>query len=168
MRILIADTEMKHSEMLRNFLKHHKYTVDTVNTGEDTLFYALSLKYDAILLNINLPDQSGFDIVKELRRQNSATPILLLTVKNNLNECITGLDLGADDYLTKPLLLPVLLSRIRVLIRRSEHYTADENDIFTRCFPSYFLSNNALRCVESRIMLRIPSISSVSNMVLSS
>ena len=126
MRILIADDEKEITKALEILLEYHKYSVDIVNNGEEALTYALSNAYDGIILDIMMPGISGLQVLQKLRKENCKTPILLLTAKDDMDTRITGLDFGADDYLTKPFSTAELMARLRAMLRRSENYVAEE------------------------------------------
>ena len=119
MRILIVEDEIRLAEALGQIMEENKYTADIVHDGEAGLDYALSGIYDVIVLDVMLPKRNGFDIVRELRAQKDQTPVLLLTAKDEVQDKVTGLDCGADDYLTKPFFTEELLARVRALSRLS-------------------------------------------------
>lgn len=100
-------------------MKAEGYTVDTVNDGNDALDYIDGTEYDAIILDIMLPGLDGISVLKRIRGKKLKTPVLLLTAKSAIEDKVTGLDSGADDYMTKPFSLEELSARIRVMIRRS-------------------------------------------------
>ena len=102
MNILVVEDEVQLADTLAEILKRNKYNVDTVFDGDDGLEYARTGIYDCILLDIMLPVRSGTEIVRILRQEKNATPIMLLTAKSEVEDKIHGLDCGADDYLTKP------------------------------------------------------------------
>lgn len=118
MRILIVEDELLLAEALGEILRGNKLTVDVVHDGDNGYEYGLTNVYDVIVLDIMLPGMNGFEVVKKLRQQGITTPILLLTAKDEVSDKVTGLDLGADDYLTKPFDSEELLARIRALSRR--------------------------------------------------
>ena len=118
MRILLVEDEIELSDALKQILINNKYNVDTVYYGEDGLSYALTDIYDLIILDIMLPKINGLMVLKQLRRQGISTPIIMLTAKSQIEDKVVGLDLGADDYLTKPFAAEELLARIRALSRR--------------------------------------------------
>lgn len=118
MRILIVEDEVRLAEALCQIMLEQKYTADAVYSGTDGLHYALSGQYDVIVLDVMLPGMDGFAIVRELRRQKNSTPVLLLTARDELTDKVTGLDCGADDYMTKPFSPEELLARVRALSRR--------------------------------------------------
>lgn len=118
MRILIVEDEVRLAEALEQIITEQKYKVDMVYDGEDGLDYGLSGIYDVIVLDVMLPKRNGFDIVKELRKKQVATPVILLTARDEIADKVAGLDCGADDYMTKPFAPDELMARIRALSRR--------------------------------------------------
>ena len=122
MRLLIAEDVHELSSVLKTLLEHSHYTVDTVGNGTDALSYALTGVYDGILLDIMMPGMDGLSVLRELRRRGVRTPVLMLTARSDLEDRVTGLDAGADDYLPKPFATTELLARIRALLRRSGDY----------------------------------------------
>lgn len=119
MRILVVDDEPELVEQIRQALTKQQYTVDTAFDGEKALDRIYVDPYDLILLDIMLPKKDGFGVLLELRNEKKSTPVLMLTAKGGIEDRIKGLDLGADDYLTKPFSMEELLARIRALLRRS-------------------------------------------------
>jgi DNA-binding response OmpR family regulator len=117
MKILVVEDEKALLEGIANILSEENYQVDTALNGYEGLQLAKQGIYDAIVLDIMLPEIDGFSIVKSLREESIRTPILLLTAKDSVGDRVKGLDLGADDYLIKPFAAPELLARIRVLLR---------------------------------------------------
>ncbi|MBQ8084521.1 MAG: response regulator transcription factor [Lachnospiraceae bacterium] len=124
MRLLLVEDEEGFAEALCTSLKMEHYIVDWAADGEEGLDLALDDVYDAIILDIMLPKMNGLEILKEVRKQGIHTPVLMLTAKSELNDKITGLDMGADDYLTKPFHREELYARLRALTRRQ---TTDSN-----------------------------------------
>lgn len=118
MRILLVEDEKGFAEALCTSLKTEHYVVDWAADGEEGLDLALSDVYDAIILDIMLPKMNGLEVLSEIRKQNISTPVIMLTAKSELNDKITGLDTGADDYLTKPFHREELFARLRALTRR--------------------------------------------------
>lgn len=118
MRILIIEDEIRLAEALKELLEKNKHSVDVSLNGQDGLNNALCGIYDAVILDIMLPKMSGTDVLREIRRENIKTPVLLLTAKSEVEDKIRGLDLGADDYLTKPFDTGELLARLRAVTRR--------------------------------------------------
>ena len=125
MRILYAEDERGLSEAVVDILTYHHYTVDAVYDGETALAYAQLEEYDGIILDIMMPDKSGLEVLKELRKLGYKTPIMLLTAKAEIKDQILGLDTGADDYLPKPFSMELLLAHVRALLRRRPDYIAN-------------------------------------------
>ena len=126
MRLLYAEDETMLSEAVTDILQYHKYTVDSVNNGRDALDNGLSHHYDGIILDIMMPELDGISVVRKLRENSVMTPVLMLTAKSEIRDRITGLDAGADDYLSKPFEMSELLAHIRALLRRSEIYIPNQ------------------------------------------
>lgn len=122
MRILLIEDEIQLSEALKQILVKNKYSVDAVFDGEDGLIYALTDVYDVIILDIMLPKLNGLDVLKEIRKKDISTPVILLTAKGSIEDKIIGLDSGADDYLPKPFSPDELLARLRALTRRNGEF----------------------------------------------
>lgn len=125
MRLLLAEDEIAMSEAVVDILNYHKYSVDAVYDGEDALDYARSQSYDGVILDVMMPKLDGLSVLKQLRRENNFTPVLLLTARAEVEDRIGGLDAGADDYLPKPFAMGELLARVRAMLRRRENYTPD-------------------------------------------
>lgn len=123
MRLLIAEDEKDFSDALATILEHSHYSVDAVYNGKDALAYGMADNYDAILLDIMMPDMDGLTVLQKLRAAQVKTPILMLTAKGEAEDRIEGLNLGADDYLPKPFVMGELLARVAALTRRSGGYT---------------------------------------------
>lgn len=119
MRILIIEDDVKISDGLQRGLSDQHYSVDVASDGEEGEYLALTNDYDLIILDIMLPEKSGIDVCRSLRKEKLKTPILMLTALGTADDKIKGLDVGADDYLTKPFHLGELFARVRSLIRRS-------------------------------------------------
>lgn len=118
MKILVIDDDPLIVEFIRRGLVEDGYTVDSAGTGSDGLLNARVGRYDAVILDINLPDTTGLGVAREMRREGDRTPILLLTARTGTENLVDGLDSGADDYLTKPFDLRELRARLRALTRR--------------------------------------------------
>lgn len=125
MKILIVDDERGLTDALAVILKQNKYSVDCAYNGEDGLDMGLSGIYDLIILDVMMPKMDGFTVLKYLRQNKIDTPVLVLSAKTETADKIDGLNLGADDYLTKPFNTNELLARIRALLRRKEKFTSD-------------------------------------------
>lgn len=118
MRVLVVEDEPDLRRVLAQALREDGYAVDEAATGTDGLFKASAWDYDAILLDVMLPELDGMSLLSRLRKQKS-TPVLMLTARDAISDRVRGLDLGADDYVLKPFNLIELLARVRALIRRS-------------------------------------------------
>jgi DNA-binding response OmpR family regulator len=118
-KILIIEDELNMIQGLKDNLEFEGYEVDTAMEGRSGLQKILQGRYDLILLDIMLPEVSGFDICKSARREGVNTPIILLTAKGEEIDKVLGLELGADDYITKPFSLRELLARIKAILRRA-------------------------------------------------
>lgn len=122
MRLLLAEDERALSKALVAILKHNNYSVDAVYDGEEALDYLESEVYDALILDVMMPKIDGFGVLKKIREKGNTIPVLMLTAKSDVDDKVTGLDLGADDYLTKPFVAKELLARIRAITRRREDF----------------------------------------------
>ncbi len=123
MRILLVEDDTLLGEGLLLGLQRDKQSVDWVKNGESALTAMASTPYDAVILDIGLPKMSGLEVLKKTRRLGQQTPILILTAQDTVTDRVTGLDSGADDYLTKPFELNELNARLRALVRRSRGQT---------------------------------------------
>ncbi len=126
MRVLLVEDDKYLAEALEHILVKQKFFVDKVDNGEDGFFYAENGEYDAIVLDVMLPKMNGYEVIKKLREAGVATPTIMLTAKSEVNDKITGLDAGADDYLTKPFEPNELLARLRALTRRTGNVVLEE------------------------------------------
>ena len=142
MRILVVEDEIRLAEALGQIMTEQKYSVDIVHDGGAGLDYAMSGLYDVIVLDVMLPKKSGFEVVRTLRANKNTTPVLLLTAKDDITDKVTGLDCGADDYMTKPFSGEELLARIRALSRRQGDVVLEELSFadLTLNLSSYTLS----------------------------
>ena len=120
MRILVIEDEKKISDFIKRGLKEEGYAVDAAYDGENGLFLAKTNTYDLILLDLMLPKVDGITVCKRLRDEKVASPIIMLTAKDAVKDKVTGLDAGADDYLTKPFAFEELLARIRAILRKRD------------------------------------------------
>lgn len=120
MRLLIIEDERPLANVLKKGFEEHAFTVDLAFDGEDGLFLAENYAYDALILDIGLPEIDGLSLLRTLRRKGSDTPVLMLTARRELKDKVAGLEMGADDYIPKPFDFPELLARVRSAIRRSK------------------------------------------------
>jgi two-component system, OmpR family, copper resistance phosphate regulon response regulator CusR len=118
MRVLVVEDEMKVANALREGLEGEKFDVIVERTGEGAFFRVNTESFDVILLDLTLPGRDGLEILQALRQRGVKTPVLVLTARDSLQDRVTGLDAGADDYLIKPFAFAELLARIRALARR--------------------------------------------------
>ncbi len=117
-RILVVEDERKVASFIRKGLQQEGYAVDVVYEGDEAVRHAAAFDYDLIVLDLMLPRRSGLDVLKEIRSTKHKLPVLVLTAKGALEDKVTGLDAGADDYLIKPFAFAELSARIRALLRR--------------------------------------------------
>ncbi len=117
MRILFAEDERSLSRAVTALLEKNNYSVDPVYDGEEALAYLEAGNYDAVIMDIMMPKVDGLEALRRLRQQGNAIPVLLLTAKSEVADKVTGLDMGANDYLTKPFSTAELLARIRAMTR---------------------------------------------------
>ena len=118
-RVLVVEDEKKLGELLVRGLREEGYAADLAGGGEDALWMARAVEYDAILLDVMLPGIDGFEVCRRLRDDDVWTPVLMLTARDAVFDRVSGLDTGADDYLTKPFSFDELLARLRALTRRA-------------------------------------------------
>ncbi len=126
-KILIIEDNVDIANLIRVNLLSKNMVVDVAGDGVQGLQLALSNQYQMIILDLMLPKMDGMDVCRTLRSQNNFTPILMLTAKNSELDRVLGLEVGADDYLTKPFSVPEILARIHAIIRRSEQYQTPES-----------------------------------------
>lgn len=119
MRILVVEDEIILCKQIHNYLENKGFAVDTANTGQDGYFMGKEYPLDAAVIDLGLPDFSGIELIKKLRKDKLKFPILILTARSRWQEKVEGLEAGADDYLVKPFHYEELLARINALIRRS-------------------------------------------------
>lgn len=118
MRLLLAEDEKELSDALTAILRHNNYSVDAVYNGIDALDFLTAQNYDGAILDIMMPKMDGITVLTKIRAQGNMTPVLILTAKSEIDDCVQGLDSGADDYLCKPFSTKELLARIRAVTRR--------------------------------------------------
>jgi two-component system response regulator CiaR len=118
-KILVVEDDQMLREVVVAVLKEDEYLITETGNGEEGLYLAFQGVHDLLILDIMLPEINGLEIVKRLRSQNNAVPILLLTAKDSVQDKVIGLNSGADDYLVKPFAIPELLARVKALLRRT-------------------------------------------------
>ncbi|MCB1984106.1 MAG: response regulator transcription factor [Burkholderiales bacterium] len=119
MRILVIEDEIKLQEQIRQKLESVGYMVDTCNDGKEGLYIANEYPLDAAIIDIGLPGISGLEVIKTLRDQGNLLPVLILTARDSWQDKVKGLEIGADDYLTKPFQIEELQARLKALLRRA-------------------------------------------------
>ena len=129
MLILVVEDEKNINDIIVKTLKQEKYGVDSCFDGEEALDYIFSVEYDIILLDIMLPKKNGFEVMESMRKKGIKTPVLFLTARDQIEDRVKGLDLGADDYLVKPFAFEELLARIRVVLRKNSVSGEDSGNI---------------------------------------
>ena len=118
MRVLVVEDEVKMASLLRRGLEREGYAVDVAGTGVDAVWYGTENDYDAIVLDVMIPPPDGFAVCRTLRERGRWAPVLLLTARDAVEDRVTGLDSGADDYLAKPFSFAELSARLRAITRR--------------------------------------------------
>ena len=151
LRILLVEDEVGLSDALVQILSRNKYMVDACYDGVSGLDNALTGIHDVIILDIMLPGMNGLEILREIRRNKLDTPVILLTAKDEISDKVTGLDYGADDYITKPFSTEELLARIRSISRRNQHTVVENALSFSDITLN--LSTYELFCGEKSIKL---------------
>ncbi|WP_066900528.1 response regulator transcription factor [Streptobacillus notomytis] len=118
MKILLVEDEVDLNNIIKKYLNKNGYIVDSVFDGEEALFNLNEASYDLAILDVMLPKLNGFEVLEKIRKKNNKTAVLMLTSKDQVEDKVKGLDLGADDYLSKPFDFEELMARIRAIIRR--------------------------------------------------
>ena len=142
MRILIIEDDKKLCWLLQFRLEQEKYEADTCSDGGDAEYFLEQNAYDLVLLDRMLPHKDGLTILREMRQRNNNTPVIMMTALGELNDKVTGLDCGADDYIVKPFEVEELLARIRCLMRRPSHL--ESLDVISLCDVVYKPEENLL------------------------
>ena len=150
MNILIVEDEIRLAQALGHILNEQKYSTDIVHNGTDGLAYAMSGQYDVVILDVMLPGLSGFEVAKSMRDAKNATPVLMLTARDEITDKVQGLDYGADDYMTKPFSPDELLARVRALSRRQGDVVMDELEYSDLILN---LSTSTLHCGTKSVRL---------------
>jgi heavy metal response regulator len=128
MRILVVEDEKKVATFIKKGLEEENYAVDIASDGEEGLVLAQMNEYDLVLLDIMLPTLNGLEVLRRIRGNGSSVPILILTARDSIEDIVSGLDSGSDDYLTKPFSFAELVARVRALLRRK---TGEKTDVLT-------------------------------------
>ena len=124
MRVLLVEDDMRIASFVAKGLRENAYAVDTAKDGDEATYMASLSPYDIFILDVNLPVKNGFEVCSELRENGNSKPILMLTARDAVDDRISGLDTGADDYLVKPFEFRELLARLRALLRRNSDVRA--------------------------------------------
>jgi DNA-binding response OmpR family regulator len=127
MHVLIVEDQVKMASYLKRALEEQRYAVDVAHTGREALDWTSAVEFDLIVLDIMLPELDGLTVCRTLRGQGNQAAILMLTARDAVDDCVTGLDAGADDYLVKPFELKELLARLRALTRRQAGQPSGRN-----------------------------------------
>jgi DNA-binding response OmpR family regulator len=120
MRILVVEDDLKVACFIQSGLQQEGHAVDVLHEGTDAGQQACAVDYDAVVLDLMLPGRSGFQVLRDIRARKAELPVMILTAKDSIDERVTGLDGGADDYMGKPFILAELSARIRALLRRGK------------------------------------------------
>ncbi|MGN0484331.1 MAG: response regulator transcription factor [Lachnospiraceae bacterium] len=129
MKLLVVEDERDLNHIIVNHLKDDGYNVDACYDGEYAVDLIESIEYDGIILDVMLPKKNGFDVLKDIRSHGIQTPVLFLTARGETEDVVRGLDLGADEYMTKPFVFDELMARVRVLTRKK----TDHKENIYRC-----------------------------------
>src|SRR3989440_5998820 len=146
MRILLVEDERKVASFIARALRENTYAVDVAESGQKALELGADVSYDAILLDVRLPDLSGIEVCRELRQRGIESPVMMLTARGLVEQRVEGLDAGADDYLTKPFVLAELLARVRALVPQKQ--MADRKS--TRLNSSHDQISYAVFCLKKK------------------
>lgn len=152
MKLLLVEDSPQLNKALTTLLKRNSYLVDSASDGEEALMCLKEYQYDVIILDIMLPKIDGLEVLKRARKNNIQTPIILLTARSTIEDKITGLDLGADDYLPKPFAAEELLARIRALGRRKTNPIEEKKEI---AFADLVIdeANFTVKCADKIVSL---------------
>lgn len=149
-KILVVDDNVELSDNIREWLLMEQHTVDCCNDGVDGLAYLRTYDYDVVVLDWAMPRMTGIEVLKQFRSLGKATPVLMLTGRRTIDDKESGLDAGADDYLTKPFELRELSARIRALLRRSPVAPSD-----SLCLGDLILDRESKRVSKNGVELRL-------------
>lgn len=142
MRILVVEDQQRVASFIAKGLQEESYAVDVVQDGDEAVFMARTVDYDAIVLDLMLPGKDGMEVLREIRNHRVRSPVIILTAKGDLEDRVAGLNAGADDYLAKPFSFAELLARVRALMRRA----SEEKD------PVLFVSDLTLDPAQHKVV----------------
>ncbi|MEJ6473928.1 response regulator [Pseudoalteromonas piscicida] len=125
MRVIITEDNQQLAEFIQQAIAQDGHAADIATTAAQSTQFMQSWQYDALILDLGLPDKDGLEVIREIRKQQNTLPILILTARGSVDDRIKGLDLGADDYLNKPFAIDELKARLRALLRRPSSYTGN-------------------------------------------
>lgn len=151
--ILIVEDEKKISRVLQLELQYENYETEIADNGKDALKLIEENKFDLVLLDIMIPELSGLEVLRRVRRTDKATPIILLTARDEVYDKVSGLDLGADDYVTKPFQIEELLARIRVHLRKPKQQQTINEEILSIGDLSVNISTREVKRADNNIEL---------------
>jgi Response regulators consisting of a CheY-like receiver domain and a winged-helix DNA-binding domain len=151
MKLLLVEDSQQLNKALSTILKRNSFVVDSAYDGEEALIFIEQYQYDIIVLDVMMPKLSGFEVLKIMREKKIETPVIMLTAKSTVEDKITGLDMGADDYLAKPFNTEELLARIRALLRRKPSYKKE--DVLTFGDLSLDVSTATLSSGDKKVSL---------------
>ena len=151
--ILIVEDEKKISRVLQLELQYENYETEIADNGKDALKLIEENKFDLVLLDIMIPELSGLEVLRRVRRTDKATPIILLTARDEVYDKVSGLDLGADDYVTKPFQIEELLARIRVHLRKPKQQKTIKEEILSIGDLSVNISTREVKRADNNIEL---------------
>lgn len=151
MKLLLVEDSVQLNKALSTILKRNSYVVDSAFDGEEALIFINEYVYDVIILDIMMPKINGLEVLKIIRDKKIDTPVLMLTAKSTIEDKVTGLDAGADDYLAKPFNADELLARIRALLRRKPEYKKTE--IISFGDLSLDVNTSTLSCGDRQVIL---------------
>jgi two-component system, OmpR family, response regulator QseB len=154
-QILIAEDEPRIASFLEKGLKNEGFTPKIVDNAEDVLNWGLQNSFDLLILDLGLPDKDGLEVLQQLRGQGVIFPVIILTARDDLNDKITGLDLGADDYMTKPFSFKELLARIRARLRTQDSGRPTEQ--ITLAARSIILDLKTRKAKVNQAWIELPS-----------
>lgn len=150
MRLLIAEDERNLNRIITSQLKNSGYTVDSCFDGAEALDYIAVTEYDAVILDVMMPKADGFEVLRRMREKDISTPVLFLTARDSIADRVSGLDMGADDYMTKPFAFEELLARVRVLVRKK---AGNKTNLYTLADLALDVQSRRVKRGETEITL---------------